>query len=330
MIVRAACAVACAVAFLATSFVVEAQQTKKVARVGVLHPIEHSFDVSASAFDRALVEGLREHGWVIGRDFEIEFRGADGHPERLASLAAALVAKNVDVLVTQGTPATLAARQATTSMPIVMVGVADPVAVGIVASLAHPGGNLTGLAINAAESNAKRVQLLKEAVPKLSRVAVLWNATFSNMALGFQHIERAAPSLGVTIQSVRVAGPEDFDKAFAAIGERRPDGLIVLYGPMRGTDLPRLTDFTTRNRLPAVFDSEQGARDGGFMTFGARPGLAHEAGRYIDKILKGAKPADLPVEEPRTHQLIINLRTAKALGLTIPPALLLRADQVIE
>jgi putative ABC transport system substrate-binding protein len=150
------------------------------------------------------------------------------------------------------------------------------------------------------------------------------------MALGFQYIERAAPGLGVTVQSVRVAGSEDFDKAFSAIDERRPEGLIVLYGPMRGTDLPRLTDFITRHRLPAVFDTEQGVRDGGLMTFGPRPGLVHDAGRYIDKILRGTKPADLPVEEPRTHQLIINLKTAKALGLTIPPSLLLRADQLIE
>jgi putative tryptophan/tyrosine transport system substrate-binding protein len=211
-----------------------------------------------------------------------------------------------------------------------MVGVADPVDAGIVASLARPGGNITGVSVNAAEISAKRVQLLQEAMPKLSRVAVLWNSSFKSMTLGFQQIERVAPTLGVTVQSIRVSAA-DFDQAFAAIARGRPGGLVVLFGPLRGDDLPRIVEFVTRNRIPTVFELGQGVRGGGLMEFGpSSADLARHVGEYVDKIANGAKPADLPVQEPITFELVINLKTAKALGLTIPPSLLLRADQVIE
>jgi putative ABC transport system substrate-binding protein len=234
-------------------------------------------------------------------------------------------------LLRPATAPTLAAQAATKTIPIVMVGVADPVDAGIVASLARPGGNITGVSVNAAEISAKRVQLLREAIPKLSRVAVLWNSSFKSMTLGFQQIERAAPTLGVAVQSIRVSGSADFDQAFAAIARDRPGGLVVLFGPLRGDDLPRIVEFVTRNRIPTVFELGQGVRGGGLMEFGpSSADLARHVGEYVDKIANGAKPADLLVQEPITLELVVNLKTAKALGLTIPPSLLLGADQVIE
>jgi putative ABC transport system substrate-binding protein len=303
----------------------------KVLRLGLLSGISPKFDPASNPVDRALLDGLRAHGYELGRNIMLEFRSAQGNPERLPELAAELVRLKVDVLVTPLTAATLAARDATQTIPIVMIGVADAVAVGIVASLARPGGNITGVSVNAAEISAKRVQLLQEAVPKLSRVAVLWNSTFKSMALGFQQIEMAAPSLRVTVQSVRVSSSDDFNQAFAAIGQGRPGGLIVLFGPMRGNDLPRIVEFVTRNRLPAVFELERGVRGGGLMEFGPnRADMARHIGAYIDKIANGARPADLPVQEPTTFELIVNLKAARTMGLTIPQPLLLRADEVIQ
>ncbi|HET8577922.1 MAG TPA: ABC transporter substrate-binding protein, partial [Methylomirabilota bacterium] len=206
----------------------------KVLRLGLLYGITPTFDPASDPISRALVDGLRAHGYELGRNTILEFRSAQGNPERLPALAAELVRLKVDVLVTGATAATLAARDATQTIPIVMFNVADPVAAGLVASLVRPGGNITGLSANAAETSAKRVQLLQEAVPKISRVAVLWNSSLKAMALGFQQIEVAAPSLGVTVQSVRVSSSDEFDQAFAAIARARPGGLIVLYGPMRG------------------------------------------------------------------------------------------------
>ena len=303
----------------------------KVLRLGLLYTITPTFDPASDPVTRALVDGLRAHGYELGRNVMLEFRSAQGNPERLPELAAELVRLKVDVLVTGATAATLAAREATRTTPIVMFNVADPVAAGLVASLARPGGNITGLSANAAETSAKRVQLLQEAVPRLSRVAVLWNSSFKAMALGFQQIEIAAPSLGVTVQSVRVSGSDDFDRAFAAIGQGRPGGLIVLYGPMRGNDLPRIVEFVTRNRLPTVFELGQGIRGGGLMEFGAnRTDMARGVGAYVDKIANGVKPADLPIEDPTRFELIVNLKAARTLGLTIPQSLLMRADRVAE
>jgi putative ABC transport system substrate-binding protein len=304
----------------------------RVVRVGLLYPIVPNFDPAANPFDRELVEGLRELGYVPGRDIVFEFRSAaEGGPTRLPPLAAELVASRVEMLVAPGTIAALEAAKVTKTVPIVMVGTSDPVETGLVASLAHPGGNVTGLAINGVEMAAKRVQLLKEAVPKCSRVAVLWNSTVKSMMLGFQMIEHAAPTLGVVIQSVRVAGSSDFDQAFEALERARPDGLIVLYGPLRGDDLPRIVEFVARHRIPTVFEPDQGVRGGGLMEFGpSQARMARRAAAYIDKIANGAQPGTLPVEEPSVFQLIINLKAAKTIGITIPPSLLLRADRVIE
>ena len=220
---------------------------------------------------------------------------------------------------------------ATKTLPIVMFNVADPVETRIIESLRHPGGNITGLSYNASEASAKRVQLLQDAVPGLTRVAVLWNSRLPAMALGFQQIEVAAPTLGVTVQSVRVAGSDDFDQAFAAIGRNRPGGLVVLYGPMRGNDLPRIVEFVTRHKLPTVFELQRGVQGGGLMEFGpSLPEMARQVGAYVDKIVNGAKPADLPVEEPSRFELIVNVKAARAMGITIPQPLLLRADEVIQ
>lgn len=304
----------------------------RVVRVGLLYPIRPNFDPSTNQFDRELVEGLRDLGYTPGRDVVFEFRSAaGGGPQLLPKLAAELVASKVDMLVTPGTIAALEAAKVTKAVPIVMVGTADPVETGLVASLARPGGNVTGLAVNAAETAAKRVQLLKEAVPRFSRVAVLWNSSVSSMTLGFQMIVQAAPTLGVTVQSVRVSGSDEFDQALAAIERGHPDGLIVLFGPLRGNDLPRIVEFAARHRIPTIFEVGQGVRGGGLMEFGpSQWRMARRAAAYIDKIANGAHPASLPVEEPTVFELIINLKAARTMGITIPPALLLRADRVIE
>jgi len=303
----------------------------RVVRVGLLYPISPNFDPATNRFDRELVEGLQELGYTPGRDVVFELRSAAGSGARLPQLAAELVAAKVDMLVTPGTQAALDASKVTKMVPIVMVGTADPVETGLVASLARPGGNVTGLAVNAVETAAKRVQLLSEAVPKLSRVAVLWNASIQSMTLGFQMIERAAPTLGVTIQSVRVSGSDEFEQAFAAIERGHPGGLIVLFGPLRGNDLPRIVEFVAQHRIPAVFEVGQGVRGGGLMEFGpSQWRMARRAAAYIDKIANGARPAGLPVEEPTVFELVINLKAAKTMGIAIPQSLLLRADRVLE
>ena len=290
-----------------------------------------AFEPATDPVARALVEGLRERGYEYGRNLRIDGRSAQGYPQRLTTLAAELVALKVDVIVTPLTSPTLAAREVTQTVPIVMLGAADPVATGLAASLARPGGNVTGLAQNASEIAAKRVQLLQEAVPRLTRVAVLWNSRLKSMTLGFQQIETAAPSLGVTVQSVRVASSDDFDQAFAAMERPLPGGLIVLYGPLRGDDLPRIVEFANRLKIPIVFEAALAAGGGGLMEFGpSLPDVARRAGRYIDRIVNGARPADLPIEEPTQFQLVINLKTARTLGLTIPPSLLGRASHIIE
>lgn len=308
-----------------------APPTGKMLRVGWLEGFREKFDPDSVPVHRALMESLREQGYVFGRDFTLEYRSARGNPERLPELAAELVRLQVDVIITTGDGQTRAAMAATKNVPIVAIGVADPVATGIAAGLARPGGNVTGLAINAAEISAKRVEFLKEAIPNLSRVAVLWNSNLKAMQLQYQQVETAAPRLGVTVLSIRVSSSDDFDKAFAAISESRSGGLIALFGPMRGNDLPRIAEFVNRNKIPTIFELGQGVRGGGLMEFGPdHVKLARLAGAYIDKIGNGAKAADLPIAEPTTFELVVNLKTAKALGIKIPQALLLRADRVIE
>jgi putative ABC transport system substrate-binding protein len=300
-------------------------------RVGVLDLIAPNFDPATNPAAREFIAGLHELGYTPGRDVLLEYRSAQGVREALPQLAAELVQAKVEMLLTMNLAATLAAAKTTKTVPIIMRGIADVVETGLVASLAKPGGNITGLAVNAAEIAAKRVQLLKEAVPGLTHVGVLWNARAPAMALGFQNIDNASPQLGVAVQSVRVTGSEDFDKAFAAIESGHPDGLVVLYGPLRGTDLPRIVEFVTRQNLPTIFELGQGAGGGGLMEFGPNfLEMTHRAALYVDKLANGADPATLPVEEPSQFYLVINLKAAKEMGLQIPQSLLLRADQVIE
>jgi putative ABC transport system substrate-binding protein len=303
----------------------------KVVRIGLLYAIREKFDPQSNPIDRALAQSMRAYGYEIGRNVTLEFRSAAGNFERLVPLAAELVRLKVDLLITLGSSPALAAREVTRTVPIVAVGVDDPVDTGMAASLARPSGNLTGLALNSAELSVKRVELLKQAVPNLSRVAVLWNSTIKSMTLQFRRVESAAPNLGVIVQSIQVSSSSDFEEAFAAITKGRCQGLIVLFGPMRGDDLPRIVAYVSRKRLPAVFELGRGVEGGGLMEFGPDIAeLARHAGAYVDKIANGAKPADLPIEEPIKFQLVVNLKAAHGMGLTIPQSLLVRADRVIE
>jgi putative ABC transport system substrate-binding protein len=225
------------------------------------------FDPIGNPFDRELVEGLRELGYTPERDVVFEFRSAQdlAGAEALAQLAAQLIASKVDLLLIPGTDLVLQAAKVTKTVPIVMVGTADPVDTGLIASLARPGGNVTGLAINAAEIAAKRVQLLQDAVSGLTRVAVLWNSSIQSMTLAFQNIVEASPKLGVTLQSIRLSSSDEFDQAFAAIENGRPEGLVVLFGPLRGNDLPRIVEFVVGHRIPTIFQLGQGVRGGGLI-----------------------------------------------------------------
>ena len=280
----------------------------------------------------AFRQGLRELGWIEGQNLVIEHRFAEGRAERFPDLAAALVRLRVDVIVTSsGEPAILAAKRATTTTPIVMAISGDPVETGLVASLARPGGNVTGLTILATEVAGKRLELLKEAVPRASRVAVLWNAAYPGKAFELRETQAAARVLGVSLWPVEVREPNDLPGAFSAIARAGPDALITFADPLTNTERRRIVDFAVRNRLPMISAVRPFADEGGLMTYGPNiADMCRRAATYVDKILKGAKPADLPVEQPTKFDLVINLKTAKALGLTIPPSVLLRADRVIE
>jgi putative ABC transport system substrate-binding protein len=316
-------------AFLAAPLHAEAQPAAKVARIGWLG------DRPATGPRlEAFLQGLRDLGYIEGRNLVIEYRYAEGKPERYSSLAVELVALKVDVIVAANTLAALAAKQATKTIPIVSVGAGDPVTSGLVTSLARPGGNVTGLSSLAPELVGKCLELLKQAVPGVSRVAVLWQPGAQGERAEMDMLkeaEVAARSLGVQLQLVETRGPADFEKAFSEITKARAGALTVLGSAMLNNERRRLVDLAAKNRLPAVYSSSQFVDAGGLMSYGANiADLWRRAATYVDKILKGAKPADLPVEQPTKFELVINLKTAKALGLTIPPAVLARADEVIE
>jgi len=318
------------VALGAVPLATEAQQAAKVARIGYLTPSLGDDPHLLEAFR----QGLRDLGYVEGRNLVIEYREAEGKPNRLPALAAELVALKVDVIVAPITSAARAAKQATETIPIVFAASADPVTDGFVTSLARPGGNITGLSLVAPELVGKRLELLKQAVPGVSRVAVLRLPG----ALGertdkymLEEAETAARALGVRLQLVDVRGPADFDRAFSDMTEARAGALTVLPNNMFLRERRRLVDLAAKNRLPAVYSGRAVVDSGGLMSYG--PNIAdnyRRAATYVDKILKGAKPADLPVEQPDKFQLIINLKTAKDLGLTIPQSVLARADEVIQ
>ncbi len=307
---------------------VAAQQPAKVPRVGILwmNPLPASAHLV-----EAFRQGLRELGYVEGQNIAIEFRSAEGKLERVPDLAAELVRLRVDVIITGTTPLIRAAQQATRTIPIVMGISDDPVSQGFVASLARPGGNITGLSTLAPDLAGKRLQLLKEIVPKVSRVAVLWNADNPGVALSFRETAAAAQTLGVELRSLVVRGPDEFEGAFQAATQERAGALTLLGDPLMFRHRARNVDLAAKHRLPAMYGTREFVEAGGFMSYG--PNLAdlfRRAATYVDKILKGAKPADLPVQQPTRFELVINLKAAKVLGLTIPPSILIRADQVIQ
>jgi putative ABC transport system substrate-binding protein len=274
---------------------------------------------------------LAELGWIEGKNLVVERRYAENRPERLPELAAELVRLNVEVIVATGTLGPLAAKQATSTIPIVMTASGDPLGSGLVASLARPGGNVTGMSLMAPDLGGKRLELLKELLPRLARVAVLWNAANPYPAIVFKETQAAGRTLGIEVQSLEVRGPDDFDGAFEAARKQRPDALITVEDPLTFTYQKRIADFAVADRLPSLHGLRGDVVAGGLMSYGANIGdLFRRAAGYVDKILKGAKPADLPVEQPTRFELVINLKTARALGLTIPPTLLVRADEVIE
>ena len=314
---------------LAASLAAEAQPAGKVWRLGLLlggSPIPVALE-RLDAFKR----GLGERGYLEGKNLALEYRWAEGKPERFPGFAAELVGLKVDVIVAATTPAAQAAKNATEMLPIVMVVIADPVGSGLVQSLARPGGNVTGLSFLAADLGPKQLQLLKEVVPQLTRVAVLSLATNPGHAFILKGLEAAASTFGVTLQRLEVRGPDDYEGAFAAMAKEHAGGVIVLPEPLFSRDRHRLAELAARDRLPAVYGVVDHVAAGGLLAYAVDDrDNWYRAAAYVDKILKGAKPADLPVEQPTTFKLAINLKTAKALGLTIPPSLLARADQVIE
>ena len=308
---------------------VRAQQRARTWRIGFLETSSPS--PARVRLLETLRATLRELGYLEGQNIAFESRFAEGKIDRLPGLAAELVGLKVDVIVTSGTPAGLAAKQATGTIPIVMAQLADPVGAGLVASLGRPGGNVTGLTTQDADLSGKRLGLLKEVVPNLSRIAHLIDETNPGTVLIARGTQGAAQSVGVPLQSLGVRGPDELDRAFAAMKEARADALIVESSSMLFPWRTRLADLALQHRLPTMFAQSEYAEAGSLMAYAANlPDLFRRAATFMDKILKGAKPADLPVEQPIKFDLVINLQTAKALGLTIPPMLLFQADKVIQ
>ena len=306
----------------------EAQQPAKVPRIGFLAaPFPSSYTARIEAFR----QGLRELGYVEGKNIVIEYRYAEGKLDRLPTLAAELVRLRVAVIVTGGSTNTRAAKEATATIPIVMSQDGDPVANGFVASLARPGGNITGLSNLAPELSGKRLELLKEIVPRLSRVAVLGTSTNPGTAQVLKETELAARAFGVKLQYLDVLSSKDIETAFRAAGKERADAVLVLAGSIFASHRTQVVDLAEKSRLPAIYSRREDVEARGLMSYGvSQPDLDRRAATYVDKILKGAKPADLPVEQPKKFEFIINLKAAKQIGLTIPPNVLVRADKVIK
>jgi putative ABC transport system substrate-binding protein len=306
-----------------------AQQARKIHTIGWLNPGSHVlfFPANPTAFSNA----LRELGWIEGQNIAIERRFAENRPEQLPGLAAELVRLNVEVIVAIGTLGPLAAKRATSTIPIVMTAAGDPLGSGLVTSLAHPGGNVTGLSLMVRDIAGKRLELLKEILPPLVRVAVFWNAANPYPAIVFKETQTAAERFGIEVQSLEVRSPDDINDAFEKARRHRPDALIEVEDPLMNFLYKRIVEFAATEQLPSLHGIGEEVKAGGLISYGASiPDLYRRAAGYVDKILKGAKPADLPVQQPTKFELVINLKTAKSLGITIPPSLLARADEVIE
>jgi putative ABC transport system substrate-binding protein len=307
---------------------VEAQQPTKVPRIGYLVA---NFPSTNPARNEAFRQGLRELGYVEGKNIVIEWRYAEGKFDRLPALAAELVRLKVNVIVTAGPAATSPAKEATATIPIVMGFDNDPVASGFVASLARPGGNITGLSTLAPEISGKQLEFLKEIVPKLSRVAVVGASTEPGNAQALREVEVAAGAFGVQLQHLDVRDPKDIETAFRAATKGRADAILMLNSPVLNPHRTQIVNLAVKTRLPVIYGQPELVEAGGLMTYSVSfTDLFRRAATYVDKILKGTKPADLPVEQPKKFELIINLKTAKQIGLTIPPNVLARADKVIK
>ncbi len=317
-----------ALGLLAAPLAANAQQVPKVPRIGFLS----SFSASATVlWLQAFRQGLRDLGWVEGKNISVESRYAEGRHDRLPGLAADLVRLKVDIIVAAVTSDAVAAKNATRAIPVVMASAGDPVATGLVESLARPGGNITGLSQMAPELVGKRLELLKETVPKLTRVAVLWNPQDRSSTLSWKEIQLPARALGVQLHSLEVWSSNDLAKAFEDATRARAGALAIMPDPVFVTNLKRIADLAAKHRLPSIFHLREFVDSGGLVAYGVgRSDMFRRAAVYVDKILKGAKPADLPVEQPTRFELVVNLKTAKALGLTIPQSVLIRADQVIQ
>ena len=317
-----------AAVLLTVAMVAHAQQPTRVPRIGYLTT------ASLSAFatrTEAFRQGLRELGYIEGKNILIEYRYADGKPDRVPALADELVRIKVDIIVTGGAPATLSAKDATRTIPIVMASDADPVGSGVVASLARPGGNITGFSTLATDISGKRLELLKEIVPKLSHVAVFGTSTYPGNGQALKEMEVAAREFGMKLQYLDVLDSNNIANAFREASRAHTDAVLVLASPVFISQRTRITDLVIKNRVPAIYPNGEYVEDGGLMSYGANNAdLFRRAADYVDKILKGAKPADLPVEQPTKFEFIINLKAAKQIGLTIPPNVLARADRVIK
>jgi putative tryptophan/tyrosine transport system substrate-binding protein len=299
-----------------------AQQPKRVPKVGLL---------AYAPFWGPLLETLREKGYVENQNIVFERLPAPDRPEQIKGLAVDLVRSQVDIIVTFGAVATLAARSVTTTTPIVMIGVGDPLGTGLVPSLARPGGNITGNTIFGAELGAKRLELLREMIPSVTRVAFLWNSANPANALHFEEVQRGAATFGITVISTPAATPETIRSALATMIEKRPEALLMTADPMHQLHAAQVIEFASSHRLPTMHQLREHAHAGGLMAYGANSSdLLRRGALYVDKILKGTNPADLPVEQPTRFDLVINLKTAKTLGIDVPPMLLARADEVIE
>ena len=303
----------------------QAQQPARIPRIGILSPASGSvFSARVEAFRQR----LRELGYVEGKNIVIEYRYAEGKSERLPDLAAELVQLKVDVIVTTSAGATLAAKKASATIPIVFAAAADPVGTGLVSSLARPGGNITGLSLMAPDLDGKRLELLKEAFPKVARVAILWESGGTRGNLALTEMEAAAKALGVKLLSLDVRSLDDFESAFARAKRDGAQALITISGGLINTQQRRVLDFAAKNRLPAMYHYSEFVEAGGLMSYAPdNTDLWRRAADFVDKILKGAKPADIPVEQPKKFEFVVNLKAAKQIGLTIPPNVLARADR---
>ena len=314
---------------VALSVPAAAQQSEKVYRIGILAGSAQALGWQPR--NEALQQGLRELGYVAGKNLILEYRYAEGNVARFPELAAELVHLNVDLIVASGQPAVLAAKQVTPTIPIVMTVPTDPVETGLVESLARPGGNITGFTSLTIETAGKRLELFKATVPPLVRVAVLYDPANPFNVLHAQAVQTAGQALGLTVQLWEVRGTDDFERVFAGLRQERPDGLYVPGGPLIGANAKRIVDFVVKSRIPSVHDDKESVEAGGLISYAADPvDQYRRLASYVDKILKGTTPAELPVEKPKKFELVLNLKTAQQIGLTVAPEVLSRADKVIK